>query len=948
MTADAMRLRAVLNKLEGLKGEEKSKAMTAELAKAVPEQWQKGEEPKKAKAEKPEQAEKPEKPTIPPRVQDGFRRMAVPLQEIARGMASARELGTRYAAEYMNKDRAKEVADTLDRIASRVESIPDPGKREAAKDFLKTVVPPVGDITMTGEEAGFFGEPQAEEPKKKRGTKRKDSENPMLDLLKKGATRVGGIDYSIQQTQEGDGYYWQKVQDGVRTQKGPGFPAKWDRSKAIDQLLKEIDSDNPPTTEEKAAIEERQREAGRTIKDRTGKALMEKILALDEEPATESTEVQESEAEAIIEEEGAPAPEETSDAERRPEQDTGTDDRRDTRGRTEQPGGGGAAESVLQRDTDAGAKRGEAGDRVSPGDAGRGDAGTGRQGGTGVRGGRGTGNRGTAADATGRVPGGDAGAVESLTETPSPEVTLGAKAKDAESRALEAGENFSLDQVEDLGKGGPLTKARANIEALRAVKAIQRDRRKPTHEEQQAIARYVGFGDVAIRQQLFPTSGEPKGSWADIRNELDQMLTAEEMAEVKRSTQYAHYTSRDVVDGIYLGLQRLGVAEGLAFEAGVGSGNFIGLVPKGMNLRYTGIEREPIAAGVAQGLYPEAAILQADFTRVAIPDNYYDVVVGNPPFANTPITADKKYASYKFTIHNYFIAKQIDAVRPGGVMAVVVTHSFMDAAGSKARRYIAKQADLIGGVRLPNTAFEKNAGTKVTTDVLFFRKRGEKQEPGGHDWMGMAEVPTQDGATAVNEYFAANPQQVLGRHSLRGELTAKEQEYTVQPYPDRNLSQQVAKAIEALPEAVYTPIAKPTLDERASRFELNPAAKVNAYYMKGGEVWQALEGVGRKVTRNQAKARDYIPLRDAYNNVLAAQKRGEDSTAEQAKLLKAWTRFTKKHGALSREYTKERKDGKKITYTPNETALSLDPDFYRVQAAEKYDPVTDTAKPGPV
>ncbi len=286
--------------------------------------------------------------------------------------------------------------------------------------------------------------------------------------------------------------------------------------------------------------------------------------------------------------------------------------------------------------------------------------------------------------------------------------------------------NYRISDADQLGTGGPLEKARANLEAIRVVKALSRENRGATADEQAALVKYVGWGDTQIANNLFPSKREPTGSWKEIHDELQELLTESEYSTARRSTRYAHYTSKTIIDSIYTAVRGFGLERGNVIEGGMGTGNFVGLIPEGLNLNYTGIEFDGISAKVAKALYPNSGVIHGDFTKIGLPQGHFDMAIGNPPFGDDVIKSDPKYRRHKFLMHDYFIAKQLDAVRPGGIAVFVTSKGTMDKANTDMRRYLADRAKFLGAIRLPQTAFKENAGTEVVTDVLFFQKRQEQ------------------------------------------------------------------------------------------------------------------------------------------------------------------------------------------------------------------------------
>jgi methylase of polypeptide subunit release factors len=331
--------------------------------------------------------------------------------------------------------------------------------------------------------------------------------------------------------------------------------------------------------------------------------------------------------------------------------------------------------------------------------------------------------------------------------------------------------------------------------------------RRATPEEQRVLAKYVGWGGLP---QAFDAAN---ADWSKEHAELKEVLTEEEFDAARRSTRYAHYTSREIVqDGIYAALRRFGFTGGRVLEGGAGVGNFIGLMPKEMRSagRVTAIEREPIAATIARALYPLQNVQLADFTEFKGNDGYFDAAVGNPPFASDPQTdkSGRKHLS-GLSLHNYFFAKEVDMLREGGILAQVVTNSFLDAAGDRARKYIADRTKFLGAIRLPNNAFAKNANTEVTTDIIFLQKRPESEwgSKAARDdaklWLDVRPYQGKSGAPVnLNEYFHRNPDMMLGDFGGYGTMYGPNQPALV-AQPGQDTLALLKAAVQKLPEGIY-------------------------------------------------------------------------------------------------------------------------------------------------
>lgn len=470
---------------------------------------------------------------------------------------------------------------------------------------------------------------------------------------------------------------------------------------------------------------------------------------------------------------------------------------------------------------------------------------------------------------------------------------------------------------------GPKAKARDNLEAIRLVKAIDAEGRPATREEQEKLARYVGWGGLA---QAFPdSSGTIRPEWKEIGDQLADLLTPTEYQTASRSTQYAHYTSETVVRAMYDAVARMGFKGGQVFEPGMGIGNFAGMMPADMAAasQYAGVEMDHVTARIAAQLYPQWGVRRGDFTRIPLPPDTFDMAIGNPPFADVVIRADAKYAKNGFYLHDYFFAKTLDGLRPGGILAFVTSAGTMNKLDTAPREYLADRADLLGAIRLPDMAFKRNAGTQVTTDIIFLRKRLPGETPGDRTWTEttVVSLPGPDGKPRegnVNRYFAEHPEMVLGEPNFADKLY--EGRYAVSAPNDYDLAGKLAEAIAALPSAVYAPAS--TTAPRAGEIDVSTdEKKEGSYYIgKDDKLMQYRDGVGRPVamrgqeggrlTKADAqKIRDMVPVRDALRAVFAAQLNEAAGNLDGARkrLHKAYDAFVAKHGPINRvEYTERR------------------------------------------
>ena len=429
--------------------------------------------------------------------------------------------------------------------------------------------------------------------------------------------------------------------------------------------------------------------------------------------------------------------------------------------------------------------------------------------------------------------------------------------------------------------------------------------------------------------------------WAELRDQLKALLSAEEWASASRSTQNAHYTSKEIVRSMWEVMKGFGFAGGSVLEPGAGIGVFPGLMPADIApvTAYTGIEFDRITGTILKQLFPDEQVRVESYVASQLPSNFYDVAIGNPPFASTPILEDPAYKKYGFPLHDYFFAKTIDKVRPGGVVAFVSSRYTMDKRGDKMRDYLAERADLIGAIRLPQTAFKKNAGTEVITDVLFLQKRAPGQAAAGQAWAGIKDVVIGGHTFGVNQYFVEHPEMVLGTHSSQGSMRSKN-EYTVLPNEASSIDAQFAAAAASLPKGIYS-AARGSSGEAANvaYIDFSPTAqKEGNYYLDAKDrLMVREEGVGRVVpqikykkdgpglrAKDAALVRAFIPLRDALKQ---AQFDQLNDTAEWegslAALNKAYKAFVKAHGNVL-QFTQTTRNVQNIDEDTGE--VELDPE----------------------
>ena len=473
---------------------------------------------------------------------------------------------------------------------------------------------------------------------------------------------------------------------------------------------------------------------------------------------------------------------------------------------------------------------------------------------------------------------------------------------EAEHPTLELAGNFHITD-DHLGEGGAKQKYARNIEAIRTLFKLEEEHRGATAEEQQVLSQYVGWGGL-------PDAFDPdKSNWSKEYTELKGLLSEDEYAAARGSVLNAHYTSPTVIRGIYDAVERMDFRSGNILEPSMGVGNFFGMLPDSMaDSRLYGVELDSITGRIAKKLYPQADITVAGFETTDRRD-FYDLAVGNVPFGQYKVN-DKAYNKLGFSIHNYFFAKAIDQVRPGGIVAFVTSRYTMDSKDSTARKHIAERADLLGAIRLPNNAFRANAGTDVVSDIIFLQKRDRPidHEP---DWVQLGK--TEDGF-AINQYFADHPEMVLGALSTESTQYGRE-ELTVAPLEGISLADQLAEAVQHI-EGQYTAAEVDTPDiaeEEAARRTLpaDPEVKNFSYTVVDGEVFYRENSVMTQVELSDtAKGRvtGMVELRQIVNDLIDQQLNDypdEDIKATQERLNAAYDAFTTKYGLLN-----DRKNGR--------------------------------------
>ena len=456
-------------------------------------------------------------------------------------------------------------------------------------------------------------------------------------------------------------------------------------------------------------------------------------------------------------------------------------------------------------------------------------------------------------------------------------------------------ENFHIID-DNLGIGGPKAKYQANINAIKLLKALEAEGRQATQNEQEVLSHYVGWGGIA------DAFDGDKPSWAAEYAELKKLLTSEEYTAARASTLNAHYTSPTIIKAIYEAIGNMGFKVGNILEPAMGIGNFFGCIPEAMqNSKLYGVELDNISGRIAKQLYPKANITLAGFETTDRRD-FYDLAVGNVPFGQYQVN-DLAYNKLGFSIHDYFFAKAIDQVRPGGLIAFITSRYTMDKQSPDVRKYIAQRADLLGAIRLPNNAFKANAGTEVVSDILFLQKRDHPLEI-TPDWVQLAE--NSDGFP-INRYFIDHPEMILGQQASESTPYGK-QEFTVKPFEDSNLADLLHDAIQHI-HGTYTEVDPSTLDESEAIQDTIPAdpdVKNYSYTLVDGKVYYRENSVMVRPDLNSTAAervKGMVRLRNCVHALIDLQM--DEYSAEsmieekQRELNRLYDAFTIKYGLIN-------------------------------------------------
>ncbi len=523
-------------------------------------------------------------------------------------------------------------------------------------------------------------------------------------------------------------------------------------------------------------------------------------------------------------------------------------------------------------------------------------------------------------------------------------------------------------------------RAQDNVEAIRLLNLLDREQRGATPAEQEAIAKFIGFGASELANNIFADrAGTFRDGWEELGHGLAAETTDAELQSLKRATQYAHYTPEYIVRAMWDAARILGFTGGQVLEPGCGSGLFMGLRPDWLasDTLFVGIENDPVTARVASALYPGQIIRCIDFDKASLPRDF-DLAIGNPPFSNLSIQNKTSLGRLGLSLHDFFIAKSLEHLRPGGVALFVTSRYSLDKSDPKARGHIDGIADFLGAVRLPGRAMRQEAGTDVVVDILLFRKREPDLLRPGHNWIDLADVPDSDegeGPLRINRYFLDNPAHVLGAHEWKSGQFGMD--YTCAAEPGVDIGQALTTTLSAIAsryEGACRPVHRTTsLRDRVDvslDIEIGTAAdeaefKEGSYLVSGGVLHQIVDGMpaivdvksGRGTTglfvKHASIIKALIPIRDAVRAILRAQLNDQPYAASQEKLLTHYRQFTRKYGPINRTITSIRTDPdtgaeKEYQRRPNLQPFLDDPDVWLVASIEAYDEASDTGTPGAI
>src|SRR5271169_3186483 len=533
--------------------------------------------------------------------------------------------------------------------------------------------------------------------------------------------------------------------------------------------------------------------------------------------------------------------------------------------------------------------------------------------------------------------------------------------------------DYSLAGDRRLAQGWK-ARARDNLAAIRLMTAIEAEGRHARPDEQEQLAKFTAFGATDLADKLFRRAGEAFApAWEDLGLELEELVSREDLTNLKRATQYAHFTPEFMIRAIWRALRGIGFDGGRVLEPGCGTGLFFALAPEALagKLALTGIEMDAVTARIAKLLFPNARIRHEDFTKARLPD-VFDLAIGNPPFSDRTVRADDPAGKLRLSLHDYFIARSVERLRPGGLAAFVTSRWTMDKVDGKARQHIAAMADLIGGVRMAEGAMHDRAGTEVVVDILFLQKRGAGTAPAGAAWDVLAEaMPAEDGETAlsINRYFVEHPEMALGTHARTS--SAYGPVYTLKPVLSTPgpLSDLLAQALTRLPRDLSKGAVGEPKPSFPSTVHVGTAAegatiKEGSYLVHEGALVQIIGGEPQAVAVRDSKGTEGIPakhariirsliaVRDAVREVLRTQANDEPWGSAQIRLRSAYALFVRNFGPINLTTINETETAEGETREtfrrPNLQPFLDDPDVWLAASIEDYDLESGTAKQGPI